>query len=179
MKWKDKLIDNLKEQLVDDIKWRDIIDKIVETQSIGVHLAIFTEPFLSLVCSGEKSIESRFSQAKIAPFDRVNSGDVVLVKESGGYVKALFIVGAVKFYTFLNSQRFIEIEKTYGKLICSHYDLNFWESRLDANFATLMEIKDIRVIKPFPIGKNDRTGWVTLKLGYSNTLFNAQSQITK
>lgn len=175
MKWKDKLIDLLGEQLSNDDEWRDNIVKIVEDNSIGVHLAIFTEPYLSLVCTGEKSIESRFSQSKITPYDRVNKGDVVLIKESGGYVKAVFVAGDVRFYTFLNKKRLIEIEETYGRSICTHYDSNFWESRADANFATLIEITELRILKPFLIDKNDRTAWSTLKLGYANTLFNEES----
>lgn len=175
MKWKDKLIDLLSEQLSNDEDWRHIIVKIVEDSSIGVHLAIFSEPYLSLVCTGEKTIESRFSQTKITPYDRVNKGDVILVKESGGYVKAVFVAGNIKFYTFLNEKRLGEIEQTYGRSICTHYDPNFWESRLDANFATLIEITELRILKPFLIDKNDRTGWSTLKLGYANTLFNEGS----
>lgn len=175
MRWKDKLIDHLTEQLSNDDEWIDIVVKIVEDNSIGVHLAIFVEPYLSLVCKGEKTIESRFSQTKVTPYDRVNKGDVVLVKESGGYVKAVFVVGEVKFYTFLNDKRFSEIEDAYGRSICTHYDSKFWESRVDANFATLIEIKELRTLKPFQIEKNDRTGWSTLKLGYANTLFNEQS----
>lgn len=172
MKWKDKLINYLTKQLYDDYEWRTIVDKIEKEQSIGIHLAVFTEPFLTLVCKGEKSIESRFSQNKITPFEKVSKGDIVLIKESGGYVKAVFIVGEVRFYTYLNENRLREIEDSYGKFICSKYDSTFWESRAKANFATLIEIKTLRQLEPFHIEKNDRTGWSTLKLGYGNTLFN-------
>jgi ASC-1-like (ASCH) protein len=135
MKWKDKSIDLLSEQLLEDEDWRDIIVKIVEDSSIGVHLAIFTEPYLSLICTGEKTTESRFSQTKITPYDRVNNGDVILVKESGGYVKAVFVAGNIKFYTFLNEKRLGEIEQTYGPAICTNYDPNFWESPVTLRYV--------------------------------------------
>ena len=171
MKWKDKLINYLIEQLSNDKEWQEVVNRIKTERSIGVHLAVFTEPFLSLICNGEKSIESRFSQSKITPFDKVSRGDVVLVKESGGYVKAVFLVGEVRYYTYLNDTRLKEIENEYGKYICSKYDTAFWESRAKANFATLIEIKALRNLNPFYIDKNDRTGWSTIKLGYGNTLF--------
>lgn len=171
MKWKDKLIDHLRGQLLCDQYWKEIIDRIETQQSIGLHLAIFTEPYLTLLCEGKKTIESRFSQSKVTPFDRVYEGDVILVKESGGSVRGLFIAGEVKFYTHLNESRFKEIEKNYGQLICSHYDTNFWDMRTKAKFATLIEVKQFRQLSPFTIDKNDQLGWVTLRVGLANTLF--------
>jgi len=171
MKWKDKLIDHLSDQLLCDPYWKEVIKKIQEPHSIGLHLAIFTEPYLSLLCEGKKTIESRFSQSKVPPFEKVSEGDMVLVKESGGYVKGLFIAGEVKFYTYLNESRLREIEDNYGKWICTHYDSNFWDLRSRANFATLIEVKQFRQLSPFNIAKNDHLGWVTLKLGLANTLF--------
>jgi ASC-1-like (ASCH) protein len=171
MKWKDKLIDHLSDQLLCDPYWKEIIERIENQQSVGLHLAIFTEPYLTLLCEGKKTIESRFSQSKVTPFDRVSEGDVILVKESGGYVKGLFIAGEVKFYTYLNENRLKEIEDNYGQWICSHYDTNFWDMRAKANFATLIEVKQFRQLSPFNIDKNDQLGWVTLKLGLANTLF--------
>jgi ASC-1-like (ASCH) protein len=171
MKWKDKLIDDVTEQLSIDLEWKWIVDKIGKGEEIGIHLAVFTEPFLTLVCNGEKKIESRFSQSKIAPFEKISKGDIVLMKESGGCVKAVFVVGEVKFYTYLNESRLKEIQANYGKFICSQYDSEFWESRAKANFATLIEIKQFKKLKPFYTKKSDRMAWSTLRLGYGNTLF--------
>jgi len=171
MKWKDKLIEFLVTQLTNDIEWGNLVDKISKDNSIGLHLAVFTEPFLTLVIKGEKSIESRFSKSRISPFGKVSKGDVVVVKESGGYVTAVFVVGDVKYYTFLNPERIAEIESNYGQFIGTRHDNHFWETRSSAHFATIMEIRSLRRLNPFQIGKNDRTGWSTIKLGYGSTLF--------
>jgi len=172
MKWKDKLINHLTEQLSSDPQWKEVMEKIEKQQAIGLHLAVFTEPYLTLLFEGKKKIESRFSQSKVTPFDKVSAGDMILVKESGGFVKGLFIAGEVRFYTFLNDTRLKEIEKNYGQLICAQYDSNFWDMRAKANFATLIEVKQFRKLTPFNIDKSDQMGWVTLRLGLSNTLFN-------
>lgn len=55
-----------------------------------VHLAVMVEPYLSRVLDGSKTIESRFSRKKIAPWGRVSSGDVVVLKKSGGSFVAVF-----------------------------------------------------------------------------------------
>ena len=49
MKWKSTLIDYIIEQLKDDAKWSNIIEEILIDPSIGIHLAVFNEPFLSLI----------------------------------------------------------------------------------------------------------------------------------
>lgn len=170
MKWKDKLISYLTDHLPDNGVWKGVFNNVLD-QKIGLHVAVFTEPFLTLALTGKKKIESRFSQSKIAPFDKINPGDIVLVKESGGLVKGAFIVGKVRFYTFLNEARLYQIEQDYGEAICSGVDPLFWETRSKANVATLVEIKSVVKLTPFNIGKNDRTGWSILKLGYGNTLF--------
>jgi ASC-1-like (ASCH) protein len=104
MKWKGKLINNIIEQLKDDSQWGNTIEKMLLDTSVGIHLAIFNEPFLSLVYSKEKKIESRFSMNKISPFEKVRKGDVIILKESGGLVNGVFVAGEVKFYQGLNKK---------------------------------------------------------------------------
>ena len=58
--------------------------KLTMDTPVQVHLAVMVEPYLSRVLDGSKTIESRFSRKKIAPWGRVSSGDVVVLKKSGG-----------------------------------------------------------------------------------------------
>ena len=44
------------------------------------HLAILRQPFFDMVLNGEKTIESRWSMNKIAPYKKVNIGDEILLK---------------------------------------------------------------------------------------------------
>jgi hypothetical protein len=171
MRWKDKLINDLSDQLLDDPYWNDVVAPTKTYPSIGMHLAVFTEPYLTLLVEGTKTVESRFSQSKVTPFEKVSEGDLILVKESGGYVKGFFIAGEVKFFTHLSADRLKEIQIKYGQRIGSEHDSNFWSSRANANFATLIEVTHFRQLNPFKIDKNDQLGWVTLKLGLANTLF--------
>jgi hypothetical protein len=171
MKWKGKLINYIIEQLKDDSQWKNTIEKILVDNSVGIHLAIFNEPFLSLVYSKEKKIESRFSMNKICPFEKVRKGDVIILKESGGFVNGVFLAGEIKFYQGLNKEILEQIESVYGKEICSSYDKNFWKSRTKAKYASLIEVKKVKKITPFKSEKNDRSGWSILREGISNDLF--------
>jgi hypothetical protein len=171
MKWKGKLINYIIEQLKDDSQWGNTIEKMLVDTSIGIHLAIFNEPFLSLVYSKEKKIESRFSMNKISPFERVRKGDVVILKESGGLVTGVFVAGEVKFYHGLNRELLEEIEITHGADICSSYDRSFWKQRTKAKYATLIEVRKVKKILPFKSEKSDRSGWSILREGVSGDLF--------
>ena len=45
------------------------------SQDVQLHLAILTEPYISKIFSGVKTLESRFSRNKTVPYNRVRPGD--------------------------------------------------------------------------------------------------------
>ena len=52
-----------------------------EPSPFSVHLAILLEPYLQYILDGTKTVESRFSKNRIAPYNMVEPGDVVLLKK--------------------------------------------------------------------------------------------------
>ena len=68
------------------------------TSRIGIHLAIFAEPFLSMVLSGEKTIESRFSRNRCAPYGEIYDGDIILLKEVAGPICGLALARRIWSY---------------------------------------------------------------------------------
>lgn len=171
MKWKGKLVNNVIEQLQDDSAWGNTIEKMLINSSVGIHLAVCNEPFLSLLLNGEKKIESRFSINKISPYLKIMKGDIVILKASGGLVSGAFVSGNVTYFQTLTKKVLKEIEIKYGNEICSRYDKCFWSSRNKANYATLIEVKKVKSLIPFKSHKKDRTGWTILRNGISNSLF--------
>lgn len=171
MKWKGKLINYVIRQLKNDTEWEDFLGKILIDYSVGIHLAIFNEPFLSLIYDGRKTIESRFSRNKISPFAKINKGDLILLKESGGFINGFAVAGNVRFYRNLNDKSKRDIEFLYGEKICTFYDKHFWENHVDAKYATLIEIEKIKRTIPFRCNKSDRRGWSIVREGISDNLF--------
>lgn len=171
MKWKGKIIEQLIKELQKSAEWREEYDKLSESDSsVGLHLAIFAEPFLTLLLDGKKTIESRFSIKHLSPFGKVSSGDIILVKRGGGPIIAAFVVEYVKYYNRLNSQKLQEIERQFGKEICTHVDPDFWRTRLQVKYGTLINVGKIIRFTPFESNKADRTAWATLRTK-SRTLF--------
>lgn len=127
---------------------------------VGIHLAVFAEPFLSLVLDGRKTIESRFSRVRCAPFGHVSEGDIILVKEVAGPVCGIALARRAWFYDLVH-EPLDRIRQSHGDSICG--DDGFWESRRGAAFATLIELAETTAISPFPYAKRDRRGWVSLR----------------
>jgi hypothetical protein len=127
----------------------------------GIHLAVLVEPFLEYILEGRKTVESRFSIRRVAPFDRVDSGDIVLLKRSCGPIVGLCEVSDVWFY-HLDPASWLEIREDYGRALCIE-DPEFWRTRQHTSFATLMRLQHTRELPPVPFPKRDRRGWVVLR----------------
>lgn len=142
--------------------WKNYLDcLLVEKRAhYSLHLAVFVEPFLKYILNHQKTIETRFSSVRCAPYERVRRGDVILLKRAGGPITGLCQVSSVRFYE-LEEESWHEI-KAFASEICAE-DPAFWEAREGASFATLMRIKHVQTINPIRLNKKDRRGWVVLQ----------------
>lgn len=173
MKWKDKLINNLIDALDKSTDYKALVDDILQYK-VNVHLAIFSEPFLTYLLSGKKTLESRLSMNRMAPFGMVAKGDIVVVKKSGGDICAIFRISEVQFYSKLNPEIIKRIDERYGSKILWNLDPAFLLSKADAKFLTLISISSLHRISGITTEKNDRGAWVTIRKGFTNTLFQTE-----
>lgn len=132
--------------------------KLDITKVPSIHVAVMSEPFLSYVFSGKKTVESRFSTNKIAPYGKAQPGDVVFMK--AGWIVGCFTISWVKTFD-LQEYPITEIAKEYGIQICG--DEAFWRHKGTKRYATLMGITNIQRLTPVKITKHDRRAWMTLK----------------
>jgi hypothetical protein len=171
MKWKEVIYNNFILQISEKTEWKSIIEKLTIENSIGLHLAIFNEPFLSAVLTGNKTIESRFTTKNIQPFGKVYSGDIILVKESGGKVLGFFIAKNVNYWHRSINNTLFSLKHKYDKGICSNLVNDFWETKRNCKYGTLISIDKFEKINPFSTEKNDRSGWVVIKESKKYSIF--------
>ena len=124
-----------------------------------IHLAFMVEPYLSLILSGKKTIESRFSTKKMIPFKSISVGDIVVLKKSGGDIVAIFEVEKVIFKQVDNENDVEEIKEKYGKELC--LEDKFWFEKQDARYVTLIKISHLQSVSPITIKKANRQSWIT------------------
>lgn len=131
---------------------------------VGVHLAIFVEPYLTAILEGKKTIESRFAVTRRPPYECVNPDDYILLKRSGAPVTGLALAKSINFYR-LSPPVLIELRRKFARQLFAEDD-SFWEARAGKQYATLIELDDPVAIDPMPIAKRDRQGWVTYDRRY-------------
>ena len=135
----------------------------LQSRTMKKHLAIFKGHGGELILTGQKTIESRFSRAKIAPFGQVASGDLVYIKPSGKDIIGQFRVKKVIFYNGLEVEDVREIKERYGERIAM--EDSYWEKKLNSKYGTLIFIGESSrfITSPVKIPKKDLRGWVVLE----------------
>lgn len=139
--------------------WLNYISDVVDGKNYAAfHIAVFTEPFLQNVLDGTKTIESRFSSVKCAPFRQISNGDIILIKQSGGPVRALSRAIETTFFNF-SYDCFRTMRELYGKDIGA--DEAFWSSKSASKYGTIVGLSNTISIEPVDVRKSDRRGWVS------------------
>ena len=149
------------------------------------HLAILLPHWIELILDGSKTIGSWFTKIRCAPYGKVNKGDMVYMKESGGLVKGMFTVFEVQTFNSITSVEVLDIYANYGQQIFGmHHFSEKWDEFYksgslakalkdwdQSNYATLIHIaKPIAFGKPFPFPKRDQRSWVLLDEPLMRTL---------
>ena len=138
------------------IKWGDIM------QPVKRHLAIFKGNAGELILNGQKTIETRFARAKIAPFGVISSGDLVYIKPSGGDIIGQFKVKKVIFYDNLDLSDLSHLRNLHEKEIAAGED--YWKAHESAKYGALIFIGQSSkfITAPIKLPKKDLRGWVVL-----------------
>lgn len=133
---------------------------IIAGQQQGAHLAVMTGHYLDRLLDGTKTIESRFTRHRVAPFGQVHEGDIIFFKPSAGPITAVGLAGTVQ-HLDLGIIPLQQIADKFGQAIAPA-DASFWNDRATARFATLVTMLDVVRTPPLPVSKRDRRGWVVL-----------------
>jgi len=138
------------------------------------HLAILTEPYLSLLLAGQKMIESRWMKHKIAPYGQAQTGDLVYVKKSSGPVMASFRVGWMKEGTL---DVMLPLAVKHQAAICVNDAYLIQIESTGKRFGVLMEVLNLRRLPDFDVQKPGMSGWVVLPMGGASHLAAEQTSL--
>lgn len=126
------------------------------------HLAIFKDGAGEKILSGAKSIESRFSKGKKAPYGVVSGGDLVYIKPSGSDIIGQFRVKKVFCFDSLLPSDIEKIKADYGEELSVGSE--YWNEKKNSRYGTLIFIGDSArfITSPIKVRKKDLRGWVVL-----------------
>lgn len=138
---------------------RDLAPLIPAAGAVA-HLAILREPYMSLVASGAKSIESRWGKVKCAPHDGVLRGEVVVFKRAGGPILGWAEVDWAWRWDLREYSAAGLIRSNPGLAIGEDYATTV----AGARWATFVGLKPYYAIEAghVALGKTDQRGWVRL-----------------
>ncbi len=121
------------------------------------HVAILHKKYFNLILSGKKTIESRFSFNKIAPYKKVKAGDVVYLKETGKNITAKAKVKKVEFFE-LSPSVVENIRINFGNEI-GVTESSAWEATKQKKFGTLVWLEQVETIPEIMISRSCGTAW--------------------
>lgn len=130
------------------------------------HIAILAHSFfgrdsiLDMILSGEKTIESRWTMRRCAPYGSVNTGDILLLRESSKPIIAVATVARAEFYE-LTPELVDSLRRQYGRAIGSD-DPTAWQDTLAKRYGTLIWLTDVHAISPIEAPRSHGSGWMTL-----------------
>lgn len=125
----------------------------------GLHLAVMTGSFLDLIMTGEKTVESRFHRQRRAPLFIARPGDVVVFRQSGRPVNVAAMLGDVC-YLNMTEVSVDQVRADWASRIGCDDD-DFWMTRADARWVSLLTLDLVFFISPQRLLKRDRRAWVS------------------
>jgi hypothetical protein len=171
-----KAFNEIRRAVAEDSVWKDLLGTPgSRLPACGIHLAVFVEPFLRYVLDGSKTVESRFSVNRCAPFGKVSQGDVVLLKRPGGPVVGIARIGTVWSYE-LDEASWAVIRDRFASALRAQ-DSEFWQRRRGASYATLMLLDKVLALEPIEWEKRDRRGWVVVRSMGQLSLFRGDDEL--
>lgn len=122
------------------------------------HVAIMRKSWdlTEKIISGEKSIESRWYDSRVAPWDRIKAGDTVYFKNSGEPIRIKSSVGKVLQFSDLNENKVADLLKEYAAQdgIDDADVPKFFQMFKDKKYCILIFLRDVRAVEPFDIDKS-------------------------
>jgi hypothetical protein len=138
----------------------DTLADVCRRHELLGHLAVLTQPFLELILVGRKTIESRFSKVRRAPFEKVGPDDVLLLKEVCGPIKGLAAVSRVDYYGPLDPGNVTRIMRRFKEQL--QINEQFVRAKAGARYGSLLHLALVMPTSAVRVRKTDRQAWVVL-----------------
>jgi len=135
------------------------------------HVAIMKPSWglIKKIITGEKRLETRWYENKIAPWDNIFEGDRIYFKDAGGKVRLRAEVGRVWQYVDLNPDKVLKLLIKYARtdgIGSDEKEIKKFERIFEKKkYMIAIEILNPIKIKPFGISKKGfgiLSGWITV-----------------
>jgi ASC-1-like (ASCH) protein len=114
-----------------------------------LHVAVLHKKYLDLILAGEKTVECRLTVQNRAPYQAVEPGQRIYLKQSAGPYRAMAVAEHVLFESNLSPKRLREIQRDYNHLICG--DAEHWQAKANSKYLSLIWLNQLQAIDTGPL----------------------------
>ena len=109
---------------------------------MAIHVAILKQPYLHAVLEGRKTVEARLTRTAMPPFGKIEAGELIFLKASGGPFMATATAGTVVAERDLTPQRFDALRERFQPAVGGTDE--FWnQRRATTRYATFTGLTDV------------------------------------
>jgi hypothetical protein len=113
------------------------------TKLAKLHVAVVRPVYLAKILDGSKTVESRLSVNRVAPFGLVREGETILFKACGGGFGACALAERVHEFEGLDARGVRRLRRLWNHRVGG--DDAYWDHKCaTARFATFIELADVR-----------------------------------
>jgi len=113
-----------------------------------IHVAILLPRYIRLILDGRKTVESRLTRSAKVPFRRIEPGEHIYFKASGGPYMATALADKVRFIDNLTPDKVAQLKTRYNDRVRG--DDAYWHSKRDSRYATFILLKKVQPITRGP-----------------------------
>jgi len=120
--------------------------------------------YVQLMLDGEKTLDIKFSNRRVPPFNTLNKGDHMYIKESSGPVVGRCSISNFKYFDFQKDGDMLALLMEHGERIGIESEeeaIRLFEKRNGYRYMTLFELEEpIALPHPIRVEKHDMRVWV-------------------
>lgn len=113
-----------------------------------IHVAILKPGYIHAILDGTKTIESRLTKTAQPPHGKVESGERLFLKASGGPFMATAIAGKVRCFEGLTPGKVDKLRKKFASTVGGAEE--YWQSKRESRYATFVPLTEIEPIAAGP-----------------------------
>jgi hypothetical protein len=127
---------------------------------MSIHVVILQRRYVDLILAGRKTVESRLTRTAGPPFGKVEVGQRLFIKASGGPFMATAVAGAVAGYDNLTPDRIRQLYRQYNAAVCGEGD--YWKLKRDSRYATFITLEQVEPLDVGPAYNRSLQAWHVL-----------------
>lgn len=113
-----------------------------------IHVAILKPGYINAILEGHKTVESRLTKTMQPPHGKVETGERLFLKASGGPFMATAVAGKVQSYAALTPTKVQQLRKQFASTVGGTSE--YWHAKRESRYGTFISLTHVEPITVGP-----------------------------